>query len=59
VDEIHRAIDRVAHRVGVIAAAARIVQDVGLANWPVPVAALQQWPASGVPSNPGAWLTGR
>jgi RNA polymerase sigma factor (sigma-70 family) len=37
----------------------RIVRDVGLAEdlaQDALVAALQQWPASGVPDNPGAWL---
>jgi RNA polymerase sigma factor (sigma-70 family) len=43
----------------VIAALARMVGDVGLAEdlaQDALVAALQQWPASGVPRNPGAWL---
>jgi predicted RNA polymerase sigma factor len=38
---------------------ARIVRDVGLAEdlaQDALVAALEQWPASGVPRNPGAWL---
>lgn len=42
-----------------IAALARIVRDVGLAEelaQDALVAALEQWPASGVPRNPGAWL---
>ena len=61
-DEIHRTIDAVwrIESARVIAAAARIVRDVGLAEelaQDALVAALQQWPASGVPSNPGAWLT--
>ncbi|MCA1645597.1 MAG: RNA polymerase sigma factor [Chloroflexi bacterium] len=37
----------------------RIVRDVGLAEelaQDALVAALEQWPASGIPSNPGAWL---
>src|ERR1700723_4560192 len=42
-----------------IAGLARIVRDVGiaedLAQDPL-VAALEQWPKSGVPDNPGAWL---
>jgi RNA polymerase sigma factor (sigma-70 family) len=38
-----------------IAALARIVRDVELAQDAL-VAALEQWPASGVPRNPGAWL---
>src|SRR5207344_2557870 len=42
-----------------IAGLARIVRDVGLAEelaQDALVAALQQWPESGVPDNPGAWL---
>ena len=44
----------------VIAAVARVVRDVGLAEdlaQEAFVAALEQWPAQGVPDNPGAWLT--
>src|SRR6266545_5822889 len=42
-----------------IAGLARIVGDVGLAEdlaQDALVVALEQWPASGVPDNPGAWL---
>jgi RNA polymerase sigma factor (sigma-70 family) len=42
-----------------IAGLARIVRDVGLAEdlaHDALVAALEQWPASGIPRNPGAWL---
>ncbi len=42
-----------------IAGLARIVRDVGLAEelaQDALVAALEQWPASGIPSKPGAWL---
>jgi len=42
-----------------IAGLARLVGDVGLAEdlaQDALVAALEQWPASGVPDNPGAWL---
>jgi RNA polymerase sigma factor (sigma-70 family) len=42
-----------------IAALARMVRDVGLAEdlaQDALVAALEQWPKSGVPNNPGAWL---
>ena len=42
-----------------IAALARIVRDVGLAEELAQdafVAAIKQWPESGVPENPGAWL---
>src|ERR1700730_8825207 len=42
-----------------IAGLARIVRDVGLAEdlaQDALVAALERWPESGVPDNPGAWL---
>jgi RNA polymerase sigma-70 factor, ECF subfamily len=42
-----------------IAGLARMVRDVGLAEdlaQDALVAALEKWPASGVPENPGAWL---
>ncbi len=42
-----------------IAGLTRMVRDVGIAEelaHDALVAALQQWPASGVPDNPGAWL---
>jgi RNA polymerase sigma factor (sigma-70 family) len=44
-----------------IAGLARMVQDVGLAEelaQDALVIALEQWPRSGVPDNPGAWLMG-
>ncbi|WP_341770203.1 RNA polymerase sigma factor [Actinomadura darangshiensis] len=43
----------------IIAGLARMVNDVGLAEelaQDALVAALEQWPESGVPDNPGAWL---
>jgi RNA polymerase sigma factor (sigma-70 family) len=43
-----------------IAALARVTGDVGLAEdlaQDALVAALEQWPAQGVPDNPGGWLT--
>src|ERR671935_1127327 len=43
----------------VIAGLARMVGDVGLAEelaQDALVIALEQWPVSGVPDNPGAWL---
>src|SRR5260370_126146 len=43
----------------IIAGLARIVRAVGLAEefaQDALVAALQQWPESGIPDNPGAWL---
>jgi RNA polymerase sigma-70 factor, ECF subfamily len=44
----------------VIARLARLVHDIGLAEDAAQealVAAIEQWPDSGVPDNPGAWLT--
>src|SRR5262245_61979514 len=57
----HRAIDAVwrIEAPRLIAGLARIVRDVGLAEdlaHDALVAALEQWPESGVPHNPGAWL---
>ncbi|WP_328725977.1 RNA polymerase sigma factor [Streptomyces sp. NBC_00259] len=43
----------------IIAAVTRIVRDIGIAEelaQDALVAALEQWPESGVPDNPGAWL---
>jgi RNA polymerase sigma factor (sigma-70 family) len=57
----HRAIDAVwrIESARLIAGLARIVRDVGLAEdlaQDALLAALEQWPESGVPDNPGAWL---
>lgn len=57
----HNAIDAVwrIESARIIAGLARIVRDVGLAEelaQDALVAALQQWPESGIPDNPGAWL---
>jgi RNA polymerase sigma factor (sigma-70 family) len=57
----HRAIDAVwrIESPRLIAGLARIVRDVGVAEdlaQDALVAALEQWPDSGVPDNPGAWL---
>jgi len=57
----HLAIDAVwrIESARVIAGLARIVGDVGLAEdlaQDALVAALERWPESGVPDNPGAWL---
>ena len=44
-----------------IAGLTRIVRDVGVAEelaQDALVAALEQWPESGIPENPGAWLMG-
>jgi len=59
--DTHRTIDAVwrIESARLIAGLARIVRDVGLAEelaQDALVAALQQWPESGVPQNPGAWL---
>ena len=59
--DTHRAIDAVwrIESPRLIAGLARIVRDVGLAEdlaQDALVAALEQWPESGVPENPGAWL---
>ena len=59
--ETHRAIDAVwrIESAKLIAALTRIVRDVGVAEdlaQDALVAALEQWPTSGVPDNPGAWL---
>ncbi|TDU32861.1 RNA polymerase ECF family sigma subunit [Panacagrimonas perspica] len=58
---IHRSIDAVwrMESARVIASLARMVRDVGLAEelaQDALVAALETWPESGVPDNPGAWL---
>ncbi|MDP9221166.1 MAG: RNA polymerase sigma factor [Actinomycetota bacterium] len=57
----HRAIDAVwrIESPRLIAGLARMMRDVGHAEdlaQDALVAALEQWPASGVPDNPGAWL---
>lgn len=59
--ETHRTIDAVwrIESARLIAGLARIVRDVGIAEelaQDALVAALEQWPQSGVPNNPGAWL---
>jgi RNA polymerase sigma-70 factor (ECF subfamily) len=59
--DIHRIIDAVwrIESPRLIAGLTRIVRDVGLAEdlaQDALVAALEQWPESGVPDNPGAWL---
>ncbi len=58
---VHRAIDAVwrIESAKLIAGLARITQDVGLAEdlaQDALLAALEQWPQSGIPDNPGAWL---
>jgi RNA polymerase sigma-70 factor, ECF subfamily len=59
--DVNRTIDAVwrIESARLIAGLARIVRDVGLAEelaQEALVAALEQWPGSGVPDNPGAWL---
>jgi RNA polymerase sigma factor (sigma-70 family) len=59
--DAHRAIDAVwrIEAPRLIAGLTRIVRDVGLAEdlaQDALVAALERWPQSGVPDNPGAWL---
>src|SRR3954451_2033251 len=60
--DTHRTIDAVwrIEAPRLIAGLARIVRDVGLAEdlaHDALVAALEQWPAAGIPDNPAAWLT--
>jgi len=59
--DTHESIDAVwrIESARIIAGIARIVRDVGIAEelaQDALVAALQQWPESGIPNNPGAWL---
>jgi RNA polymerase sigma factor (sigma-70 family) len=59
--DAHRAIDAVwrIESARLIAGLARIVRDVGVAEelaQDALVIALEKWPESGVPDNPGAWL---
>jgi RNA polymerase sigma factor (sigma-70 family) len=59
--DTHRVIDAVwrIESPRLIAGLARIVRDLGIAEdlaQDALIAALEQWPESGVPDNPGAWL---
>src|SRR5580765_2014660 len=59
--DTHRAIDAVwrIESARLIAGLTRMVRDVGVAEdlaHDALVAALEQWPESGIPRNPGAWL---
>src|ERR687886_2532697 len=59
--DTHRAIDAVwrIESAKLIAGLARITRDVGLAEdlaQDALVAALERWPESGIPDNPGSWL---
>jgi len=60
-DAVHRSIEAVfrIESARLIAGLVRVVRDVGRAEelaQDALVAALEQWPAQGVPDNPGAWL---
>ncbi|MFC4058526.1 sigma-70 family RNA polymerase sigma factor [Planomonospora corallina] len=59
--DVHRTVDAVwkLQSARIVAGIARMVHDVGLAEelaQDALVSALEQWPGSGVPDNPGAWL---
>ncbi len=59
--DTHRAIDAVfrIEQAKLIAGLTRLVRDIGVAEelaQDALVAALEQWPRSGIPDNPGAWL---
>ena len=59
--DTHRAVDAIfrIESAKLIAGLARMVRDVGLAEdlaQDALVAALETWPKSGIPDNPGAWL---
>ena len=59
--DTHRAIDAVwrIEQAKLIASLTRMVRDVGIAEdlaQEALVSALDQWPKSGIPENPGAWL---
>ena len=61
--DTHRAIDTVWRMESgkIIGGLARIVRDVGLAEelaQDALLTALERWPESGIPDNPGAWLMG-
>ncbi|MFF0578203.1 DUF6596 domain-containing protein [Streptosporangium saharense] len=60
--DVHRTVDAVwkLESAKIVAGLTRLVHDVGLAEelaQDALVSALEQWPESGVPDNPGAWLT--
>ncbi len=61
IDQAHRAIEAVwrIESARIVAGLAGLVRDIGLAEelaQDALLAALEQWPGSGVPDNPGAWL---
>ena len=60
-NDVARAIEAIWHIEGarLIASVARVVRDIGLAEELAQdslVAALEHWPVTGIPDNPGAWL---
>ncbi|MFE5324907.1 sigma-70 family RNA polymerase sigma factor [Embleya sp. NPDC056575] len=60
--DVHRTVDSIwkTESARIVAALTRMVHDIGVAEelaQDALVAALEQWPRSGVPDNPGAWLT--
>ncbi|MFB7545837.1 sigma-70 family RNA polymerase sigma factor [Streptomyces zaomyceticus] len=60
--DVHRTVDAVwkLESARIVAGLTRMVRDVGIAEelaQDALVAALEQWPGSGVPDNPAAWLT--
>jgi RNA polymerase sigma factor (sigma-70 family) len=62
VTDVHRRVDAVwkLESAKIVAGLTRLVRDVGLAEelaQDALAAALEQWPVSGVPDNPRAWLT--
>src|SRR5262245_25750548 len=61
VSDTHRAIDAVwrIESAKIIGGVARMVRDIGLAEelaQDALLAALEKWPETGIPDNPGAWL---
>jgi len=62
VTDVHRTVDAIwkMESARIVAALTRMVRDVGVAEelaQDALVAALERWPESGIPDNPGAWLT--
>ena len=60
--DVHRTVDAIwkMESARIVAALTRMVRDVGVAEelaQDALVAALERWPESGIPDNPGAWLT--
>ncbi|MFF0738810.1 DUF6596 domain-containing protein [Streptomyces sp. NPDC004111] len=60
--DVHRTVDAIwkMESAPIVAALTRMVRDVGVAEelaQDALVAALERWPESGIPENPGAWLT--